>query len=133
MVPSRKTFFTLSVSFFLTLFPFLPLGAELLETAPQLVVDSLSEGVPPGEFPAWWKTYPFQKGKAKVVYKVQEENGKRFIRAQDDKDISIPIFKDFGWKLKDYPVLQWNWRALQMPQGAREDDRATNDSACGVY
>lgn len=86
-----------------------------------------------GAFPGWWKTYPFQKGKAKKVYKVDEEKGQRFIRAEDDQDISIPIFKDFPWSLNMYPVLKWRWRALKLPQGAQEDSRATNDSACGVY
>jgi DUF3047 family protein len=133
MALSRKTVFVLFTSFFLCALLPLPLGAEQLETPSQLAVDGLSANTAPGEFPPWWKTYPFQKGKAKAVYKVQEENGNRFIRAQDDKDISTPIFKDFGWSLQNYPVLQWNWRAIQMPQGAREDNRATNDSACGVY
>jgi DUF3047 family protein len=133
MALSRKTLFVFLTSFSLTILTCLPLGAEQLETTPQLGVDSLSEGAASGQFPAWWKTYPFQKGRAKTVYKVQEENGKRFIHAQDDKDISIPIFKDFGWDLKNYSTLQWDWRAVQMPQGGREDSRATNDSACGVY
>ena len=84
-------------------------------------------------YPKGWSTYPFQGGKVKKVYKVQEENGERFIRARDDQDISMPIFKEFPWSLSASPTLSWKWRAQELPKGAREDNRATNDSACGVY
>jgi len=86
-----------------------------------------------GDFPKGWSTYPFQGGKVKKVYKVAEENSERFIRAKDDQDISMPIFKEFPWSLSENPTLSWKWRAQELPKGAREDSRATNDSACGVY
>jgi len=98
-----------------------------------IVVDDLDRNTKAGEFPSGWKTYPFQMGKAKKVYKVAMEGSDRSIAARDDQDISMPIFKDFSWPLESYPVLKWRWRAKELPQGAREDSRATNDSACGVY
>lgn len=110
-----------------------PLSITGQNSADELIVDDFGKNAKTGEFPAWWKTYPFQKGKAKQVYKIQEENGERFIRAHDDRDISIPIFKDFHWPIENYPILKWQWRATALPQGAREDNRATNDSACAVY
>ncbi|MBL7685053.1 MAG: DUF3047 domain-containing protein [Deltaproteobacteria bacterium] len=86
-----------------------------------------------GDFPSGWATYPFQMGKVKQVYKIEEEAGKKFIRAFDDKDISMPIFVDQVWDLGQLPILKWKWRAQTLPKGAREDSRDTNDSACGVY
>ncbi len=98
----------------------------------EIAIDNFSKSKV-AEFPLWWKTYPLQMGKAKEVYKIKEEAGKKFISAYDDKDISLPIFKDFPWDLEKYPVLKWKWRATALPKGAAENNRATNDSACGVY
>lgn len=84
-------------------------------------------------FPKDWKTYPFHKNKAQKVYKVREENGEKYIKALDEKDISVPIFKDIQWDVAKYPYLKFQWRAQQLPKGAKEVNPATNDSACGVF
>jgi hypothetical protein len=117
----------------LVFFPFSSANGEWETSFNELIVNDFSTKTSIGDFPNGWKTYPFQKGKAKQVYKVEEENGKHFIRAYDDKDISMPIFKDFPWPLTQYPILKWSWRPLTLPKGAKEDSRATNDSACGMY
>jgi len=125
------TFF-FSFSLFFTFF-FSPLKASLNASPQEITVDDLEKNAKSGEFPSGWKTYPFQFGKAKQVYQVAVESEGRWIRAKDDQDISMPIFKDFSWPLDDYPEIKWRWRALELPSGAHEDDRSTNDSACGVY
>lgn len=104
-------------------------GAAQAET---ISVDGLSASTP-GSFPKNWKTYPFHYGKAERVYKVEEEGGRRIIRASDSEDLSIPIAKDFNWDVEKYPYLKFRWRAQKLPAGAREDSGATNDSACAVY
>ncbi|MBF0492116.1 MAG: DUF3047 domain-containing protein [Deltaproteobacteria bacterium] len=114
----------------LTLFSF-TLGITTV-AANEMGIDDFSK-TKVGDFPLWWSTYPFQGGKVKQVYKMKEEDGKRFISAFDNKDISLPIYKDFPWDLQKYPVLKWRWRATTLPKGAAENSRATNDSACGVY
>ncbi|MCP5468046.1 MAG: DUF3047 domain-containing protein [Deltaproteobacteria bacterium] len=86
-----------------------------------------------GSFPKDWTTYPFQKYKAKQVYRVTEESGLKFIRAEDKSGLSVVIFKDFDWNIEKYPYLKFKWRAQNIPEGSREDKRETNDSACGVY
>ncbi len=85
------------------------------------------------KFPALWRTWPFQRGKAKEVYFVKEENGKKYLAADDENGASIQILRDFDWKPDYYPVLSWKWRARKLPVGANETNPATNDSACGVY
>lgn len=116
----------------LFLFAFLQTLFSSLAFPQTQAIDSLQNSEA-GEFPRNWKTYPFQMGKAKKVYAIQEEKGEKFIRAVDDQEISTPIFKDFHWELGRQPLLQWKWRATKLPSGAREDHRSTNDSACGVY
>jgi len=83
-----------------------------------------------GEFPADWKA---RKDAGKAVYTVQEEGGKRFLRAVA-KNIGIQAAKQFEtWDLNAYPVLAWSWRPLEYPEGADERDAKKNDSALAVY
>ena len=116
---------TLSLSLFLLAF-------QGIAWAEEVQVDhiSLSEL---GAFPTNWKTYPFHYGKAEKVYKIAEEAGQKFIRAEDFDNISVPIFRDFNWDIQKYPYLKFSWRAKKLPAGAREVSKATNDSACAVY
>ncbi|MDZ4224988.1 MAG: DUF3047 domain-containing protein, partial [bacterium] len=87
----------------------------------------------PGQFPTYFKTWPFQRGDAKKVYRVKEENGKKYLAAFDDKDLSEQIFREFDWNLDPFPYFKCKWRAKTLPKGAAEKNGATNDSACGVY
>jgi hypothetical protein len=92
-----------------------------------VVVDDFSKS-PVGEFPAGWKA---RKDQAKEVYKVAEDGGKRFLRA-DAKDVGGQAGKPFDWDLKEYPVLAWSWRPQEFPKGADERTKK-NDSALAVY
>src|SRR5215831_15688931 len=79
-----------------------------------------------GEFPADWKA---RKDSGKEVYTVQEEGGKRFLRAVA-KQIGIQAAKPYDtWDLKEYPVLAWSWRPMTFPPGSDERQSKTNDSA----
>lgn len=86
-----------------------------------------------GSFPKRWRTWPFQRDDAATVYRVAEEGGARYIKAFDDHDASKQIFLNFNWQIENAPVLSWRWRALTLPEGAKESDDNLNDSACGVY
>jgi len=92
-----------------------------------VVVDDFSKAKV-GEFPAGRKA---RKDEAKDVYKVADEKGKHFLRA-DAKDVGIQIGKQFEWDLKEYPVLAWAWRPIEFPKGADERTKK-NDSALAVY
>lgn len=96
------------------------------------MVDSFSQ-YEVGKFPISFKTYPLQRNKAMEVYTVQEEGGNKFLHASDDKDISVQTMKRFEWKRSDYPHFSWRWKAITLPKGAAENNKAVNDSACGVY
>lgn len=86
-----------------------------------------------GKFPRSFRTYPFQRGKARHVYEVAEENGNQFLRAVDDQDISVQVMREFVWDIERYPWISWKWRAQTLPKGGDERKAASNDSACGVY
>jgi hypothetical protein len=92
-----------------------------------VVVDDFSKAAV-GEFPSGWKA---RKDAGKDVYKVAQDGGKRFLRA-DAKDLGVQAGKQFEWDLKEYPVLAWSWRPQEFPKGADERSKK-NDSALAVY
>lgn len=86
-----------------------------------------------GRFPDNWKTYPFHKRKAKKVYRIEQEGSTKFLRAVDEKDISVTIFHGFKWDVNRYPYLKFRWRAQHLPKVEPNGNYPVNDHACGVY
>jgi len=85
----------------------------------------------PLAFPQHWKVHGSEEV-ARHVYKVVAENGNQYLRAYADKqDVQIGISRSF--QPKEFPALQWRWRAKQLPTGANERAVKTNDSVAGVY
>ena len=101
-------------------------GAPRAQDSCKVVEDFAKASV--GAFPAGWKT---RKDAGKQVYKVAEEGGKRFLRA-DARNVGIQAGKKFEWDLKEYPIVAWSWRAVEFPKGADERTKK-NDSAAAVY
>jgi hypothetical protein len=105
-------------------------GTTVIPLAAQeqcVVIDDFSRAKI-GEFPVGWKA---RKDSAKDVYKVAEDGGRRFLKA-DAKDRGVQAGKPLEWNLAEYPVLAWSWRPQEFPKGA--DERAgKNDSALAVY
>ena len=85
---------------------------------------------PVGEFPAAWKA---RKEAGREVYTVQEEEGKRFLRALS-RGIGIQAAREVqGWDLNAYPILTWSWRPREFPKGGDERQASGNDSVLAVY
>jgi hypothetical protein len=83
-----------------------------------------------GAFPQGWQV---RKDEGKGVYTVQEEGGKRFLRAVS-KGLGVQAARETpAWNLETHPVLAWSWRAREFPRGADERKSETNDSALAVY
>ncbi len=91
------------------------------------------ESYQPDKLPSSWRTWPFQRGKAASVYKVELENGNKYLSAYDASDLSVQILRNIDWKVKEFPILFWKWRPKTLPLNGNETDPAANDSACGVY
>jgi hypothetical protein len=92
-----------------------------------VALDDFSAGAV-GQFPAQWRV---RKDAGAGVYRVAEEQGRRFLRAQSD-GLGIQAARAASWDLEQYPVLAWAWRPQAFPPGADERSGA-NDSALAVY
>ncbi len=86
-----------------------------------------------GDFPGGWKTYPLQMGKAKRVYRVAQEDGEKFLRAEDAEYLSVTAFRSFDWDVEKYPYLKFRWRAQSLPKMPPGEWREVDDHACGVF
>lgn len=82
-------------------------------------------------FPSRWKVRGDEDA-AQVIYRVAEENGNRFLHAYADRQaIQIGLVRVI--QPREFPVLRWRWRVLQLPTGGNEARKETHDSAAGVY
>jgi hypothetical protein len=79
-------------------------------------------------FPEGWKS---RGGDASEVYRVRS-NHETYLEATATKS-AVAIAKEFGYDPKEYPFLQWQWRALVLPKGGDERFKKTGDSAAGIY
>lgn len=68
--------------------------------------------------------------------RARRENGNGFARAfvnAQTVHVNMDNGSDFEWDTSTHPILAWQWRALQLPQGSREDEDRLNDSGAGIY
>src|SRR5262252_3280594 len=107
----------------------LALGQPAISEEPEcLTIEDFSKAKV-GEFPADWKP---RKDSGKDAYRVMEERGLRFLRA-DVRGLGVQAAKQYEWDLEAYPLLAWSWRPLEFPTGGDERESKTNDSALAVY
>ena len=84
-----------------------------------------------GAFPEGWKCFWTHSKKAREVYSVQTDDVCFLVAKADNCD--VPIAKKFDYDVTEYPYLSWQWRVMQLPEGANERDKKTGDSAAGIY
>jgi hypothetical protein len=83
-----------------------------------------------GKFPSGWLS--MEGPNAAKVYSVQVEGEKKILHA-DSKGSAIQIGYSRKWALKEFPILQWQWRAVLFPVGTNEREKSRNDSVLGLY
>jgi hypothetical protein len=106
-----------------------------------LVEDFMSDR--PGDVPRRWKildgrqlvpVVPAQWNERRS-FRVVRENNRQFVRAQTQNGVARIIMPNDGdalvWNFEDHPKISWEWRAVQLPEGARED--RVNDTGGAVY
>jgi Protein of unknown function (DUF3047) len=68
---------------------------------------------------------------------VVEEDGNKALRVHVEGEavhLSMANEEDgFDWDLTRNPRLAWDWRAIRLPENAREDEKKLNDTGAGLY
>jgi hypothetical protein len=105
-----------------------PAGPQPAPSGDCIPIEAFAGGKVGVEPPDW----KLREDSAKGVYLLQEENGRRFLRAAS-KGLGVQLAKQFEWDLGVYPWLTWSWRPVEFPKGSDERESGTNDSALAVY
>jgi Protein of unknown function (DUF3047) len=82
-------------------------------------------GVPPG-----WQKQSW--GDPKYDFKVETDGPSRVLHMKSVKEGST-ISKEIKFDIRQYPLLQWRWKAVTLPKGGDSRKKATDDQACQVY
>ena len=126
----------------LELTPPLAFGQSTLAPEPIVVEDfeHYPSGVPPYE----WKRVsgrrlvqvPRELDRDRDYFEIVKEDGRTFVRifTSDESTQAVrPNKEGYRWNIRTHPRLRWDWRALRLPEGARETDRKRNDSGAALY
>lgn len=67
-------------------------------------------------------------------YRVMEENGKRFLRYEGTNalHLNLPLINT-EVDIHETPLLSWQWRIHDIPEGGDESSRSRNDVAASIY
>ncbi|MBN2437184.1 MAG: DUF3047 domain-containing protein [Deltaproteobacteria bacterium] len=85
----------------------------------------LVQGIPPG--------WVLDRKAGKVNLRL-EKAGKNFVvRLASDRNSSFGIKRELHVDLKEYPFLNWRWRAVRLPRGGDVRNAATDDQAVQLY
>ncbi len=116
--------------------------AEGAPAVPESQIFDDFEGYEAGSVPTRWQ-WMTSKTRAPLTadlmtarrsFLVQEEDGNRFVRVTVDNSWHRIVFTNdppTNWSLEEQPCLEWDWRAVHLPAGAREDK--ANDTGAAVY
>jgi len=97
----------------------------------QLVVEDWSK-TPVGQkgVPAGWKAQNW--GSPSYDFEIVSEDSTRVLYMKSNGDSST-INKEIKVDCKDYQILQWKWKAVELPKGADARKKATDDEAAQIY
>ena len=84
-----------------------------------------TRGVPPG----WQKQ---NWGSPKYDFTVQSESPSKVLRLRSEDDSST-ITKELTVDVKQFPILQWRWKAVALPKGGDARRKETDDEAAQLY
>jgi hypothetical protein len=98
----------------------------------QLVVEDWSK-TPVGQkgVPAGWK--PQNWGSPSYDFEIVSEDSGRVLHMKSNGDSSTINKEVVKIDCKDYPILQWKWKVVELPKGADARKKATDDEAAQIY
>lgn len=116
-----------------------PEQLKTLDNGVKIIENFESEEV--GSLPNRWYNYKAEtrviyfseEERDKYKYKVMKEDGNKFLRYSGTKamHLTFPLKKVEGLNIYETPILSWQWRVWDLPEGASEKDE--NDTAASIY
>jgi hypothetical protein len=102
-----------------------------LADAPAIVVEDWSKH-PPGTrgIPDGWKSQNW--GHPKYDFTIATDGNARVLHMRSEGD-SSNISREVKVDLKEYPILEWRWKAVALPAGADLRKKDTDDQAAQLY
>lgn len=120
-----------------------PAQGQTVENRARIVIDDF-ESYGDGELPTRWRaqldgrlvplTAAFFDDNEHI--QARRESGNGFARAYADGQtvhVNMDNGSDFDWDTSTHSRLAWDWRAVRLPEGSREDRDRLNDSGAGIY
>lgn len=147
-----KLFFSLLCTFTLCVSGFI---SDSLQAQPVETVNSIKFGedgvvyledfqhYPVGTIPDEWynrdgdnipETYE-EPYRSEYKYRIAEEGGDKFLRFEgiEAKHLNFPLIDKEGLDIHETPLLRWDWRIHEIPDGGDENSNSKNDVAASVY
>ncbi len=68
-------------------------------------------------------------------YRIVKEHGNKFLRFEgiEAKHLNFPLIDKEGLNIHETPILRWDWRIHDIPEGGDENSGNMNDVAASVY
>lgn len=123
----------------------LGMPTQSVAQSPTVVLESF-ETYDMGAAPQKWKR-PHKKSRSILDLPAKFEKDQDFVEViadgsnkvlrvfsqSDSEQIVLMNGDSYNWDLPTHPKLAWKWKALQLPEGAREDKSKRNDSGAALY
>lgn len=131
----------LSASFLRTTFA---QDAQDAQDAQEILVDDF-ESYDDGALPLKWKYLHDKKlvwlapehMRPDENFTVVDDGGNKVLRVHvDGEAVHLTMANEedgFDWDLRSHPRLAWDWKAIRLPENAREDKNNLNDTGAGLY
>ena len=95
-----------------------------------LVEDWSGHAVGTASIPDGWKGQNW--GNAKYDFKIEADGQAKVLHLKSEGDGST-ISKELKVDTKQYPIIEWRWKAVVLPKGGDSRKGATDDQAIQVY
>src|SRR4029450_9380251 len=80
--------------------------------------------------PTGWQAQSW--GSPKYDFVIEADGNSHILHMKSQNDGSA-MGKEIKLDIRQFPILQWRWRAAVLPKGADSRKKATDDQACQLY
>jgi Protein of unknown function (DUF3047) len=80
--------------------------------------------------PSGWQSQTW--GSPKYDFSIEADGDGRVLHMKSQNEGST-MSKEIKFDIRQFPILQWRWKAVVLPKGADSRKKATDDQACQVY